>query len=73
MNIKGFLRLIGYYHSLSRKGQIEESLTTLLEKEEFSWNQEATKDFEKLKEAMCKTLVLAMSSFTKPLLWSVNP
>jgi hypothetical protein len=40
-------------------------LTTLLKKEAFSWTQEATKSFEKLKEVMCTTPILAIPNFTK--------
>jgi hypothetical protein len=65
-NLRGFLGLIGYYHKFFKNyGQIGTPLTMLLKKEEFSWTQEATKSFEKLKEAMCTTLLLATSDFTK--------
>jgi hypothetical protein len=37
----------------------------LLKKEVFFWTQEATKDFKKLKKAMCATLVLDTIDFTK--------
>jgi hypothetical protein len=46
-------------------GQITTPQTMLLKKEAFCWTQEATKAFEKLKEAMCTTPVLATSNFTK--------
>jgi hypothetical protein len=64
--IKVLLRLAGYYHNFfNNYGQIQALLTTLLKKESFSWIQEATKAFEKLKEAMCTTIVLAIVDFTK--------
>ena len=37
----------------------------LLKKEAFSWDQEATNDFEIFKEAMCTTHILAMLDFKK--------
>jgi hypothetical protein len=63
--LRGFL--IGfksYYREfLKNHGQIMAPLKTLLKKEEFSWAQEETKDFEKLKEAMCTTHVLPTLDF----------
>jgi hypothetical protein len=45
--------LIGYYHKFVKNyGEITTPLTMLFKKEAFSWTQEATKDFGKLKEAM---------------------
>ena len=39
-------------------------LTSLLNKDEFSWTPEATKAFEHLKEAMFQVLILATPNFT---------
>jgi hypothetical protein len=64
--LKGFLGLSCYYHKFVKDyGQIATPITTLLKKEAFSWTQASTKYFEKLKEAMCITLVLATPHFTK--------
>ena len=40
-------------------------LKNLLKKDTFSWTQEETKYFEKLKEYMCTTSIIAMLEFTK--------
>jgi hypothetical protein len=40
-------------------------ITTLLNKEAFSWIEEETKYVEKLKDTMCATPVVATLEFTK--------
>jgi hypothetical protein len=65
-NLRGFLGLTGYYRKLVRHyGRIVAPLTKLTMKNSFSWNPEATKDFEQLKEVMCKSHVFTTPDFTK--------
>jgi hypothetical protein len=61
-----------YCKFVKNYGRIEKPLTTLLKKEAFSWTQEATKAFEKLKEAVCTTLDLAMPNFIKTFIMECN-
>ena len=61
-----FLGLTGYYQIFVKNyGRIEAPLTTLLNKDSFSWTPEETKAFEHLKEAICLAKVLATQDFTK--------
>ena len=63
--LRGFLGLTSYYYNFFKNyGQIEVPITTLWKSDTFSWTQEETKDFEKIKEAMWTTLVLATLDFT---------
>ena len=64
--LRQILGLIGYYHKfVNNYGQITTPLKTLSKNESFSWTQETTKYFEKPKEFMCTTPVLAIFDFTK--------
>jgi hypothetical protein len=58
--------LTGYYRKFVRHyGIIETPLMTLIKKDAFSWNSEATKVFDQLKEVTCKSLFLTTPNFTK--------
>jgi hypothetical protein len=70
--LRGFLGSTGYYCKFFKNyGQIVAPLTTLLKKESFSWTEATTQAFEKLKEAMCTTPVLATIEFTKNIYYGV--
>ena len=65
-NLRGFLGLTSYYCKFVwNYGIITTPLTALTKKDAFSWTLEETQDFEKLKEAMFKALVLTTLDFKK--------
>ena len=67
--LRGLLGFAGYYcNFVKNDGQIATPLTTVLKNEAFSWTEEETRAFEKLKEALCTTLVLATPDFTKKII-----
>ena len=66
-SLQGFLGLTGYYRKFVKNYEkITSPLTSLLNKNAFSWSKVAEKEFLSLKDAMCTTPVLTVLDFTKP-------
>ena len=53
-------------------GTIAKPFNLLLKKDGFHWSAEADKAFQKLKLAMCSTLILALPDFTKPFIIEID-
>ena len=63
----GFLGLTDYYHKfVTDYGKITNPLKILLKNDAFTWTHATKFAFDKLKQAMCTTLVLVMPDFSKP-------
>lgn len=66
-SIRGFLRLAGYYRKFIRNfATITASLTDLLKKDAYEWDEMACIAFNNLKIALTQVLVLALPDFKIP-------
>ncbi|XP_068318456.1 uncharacterized mitochondrial protein AtMg00860-like [Pyrus communis] len=64
--LRGFLGLIGYYRKfVHHYGLTGKPLTSMLQQGNFKWTDESIVAFEKLKQALASTPVLAILDFTK--------
>lgn len=64
--LKGFLRLTGYYRKyIAGYAHIAQPLTDQTRKDQFGWNEEATVAFEQLKQRMLQAPILVMPNFTR--------
>jgi len=65
--VRGFLGLTGYYRKFIKDyGKVAKPLTELTKKDNFSWNQDAVKAFNKMKKIMTSPPFLVLPNFSLP-------
>ena len=65
--LRGFIGICTYYRKFVKGfSKLTYPLTDLTRKIDFKWNEEAEKEFQKMKELMSNCPILALPNFSKP-------
>ena len=65
--LRGFIGICTYYRKFVKMfSKMTSPLTDFTKKDDFKWNQEAEKAFQKMKEVMISCPILALPDFSKP-------
>ncbi|WVY92793.1 hypothetical protein V8G54_031881 [Vigna mungo] len=71
--LRGFLGLTGYYRRFIKGyASVAASLTNLLKKDNFGWDDTANTNFQELKKRIIAATMLALLNFSKPFILAID-